>query len=105
MKEFFVSALAFTATASLIMAMPAAAADPQPGPVELTHAQMDQVTAGAVPTPTNPSWGDLTSPVAGLELGQHASGEDTPRVGLANIVEQGNLAATIALIGDAPLPD
>ena len=98
MRTFLVSALALGATASLALAEPAAAADPQPGLVELTDAQMDRVTAGA-DTPTDPSWGDLTRNVAGYELGQHSSGEDTPRVGLANIVEQGNLAATIAIIG------
>lgn len=105
MRTLLVSALALGATASLALAEPTAAVDPQPGPVELTDAQMDQVTAGeARDAPINPSWGELTSAVASVELGEHASGEDVPRVGLANIVEQGDLAATINLVGGSPLP-
>jgi hypothetical protein len=94
MKTLLVSALALGGTVSLALAEPA---DPRPGLLELTDVQMDRVTAGQVP-PTNPSWGDLTRAVAGRELGAHSSGEPTPRVGLANIVDQGNLEATIDLV-------
>lgn len=112
MKTLLASALALGATVSLALAEPASTADPQPGPLELTDIQMDRITAGKVP-PTNPSWGELTRAVAGRDLGQHASEEPTPRVGLANISfallggERGDLAATIDIIlgetgGDLP---
>lgn len=99
MRTLLASALALGAMTSLALAEPPTAAGPKPVPVELTDAQLDRVTAGAAPgVPTDPSWGDLTSAVAGPDLGAHASTETTPRVGLANIIEQGNLAATVEFI-------
>jgi hypothetical protein len=95
MKKLLASAVAICGTTSLALAEPA---DSGPSaPVELTDVQMDRVTAGNA-APINPSWGELTRSAAGRELGEHASSEAVPRVGLANIVEQGSLKATIDLI-------
>ncbi len=47
------------------------------------------------------NWGQLTSSAiaGGFDQGEHASSfAGSPRVGLANVVEQGNLAATCALL-------
>ena len=59
--------------------------------------------AMAAPAQATPScnWGQLTSSAiaGGFDQGEHASSfAGSPRVGLANVVEQGNLAATCALL-------
>jgi hypothetical protein len=45
-------------------------------------------------------WGELTSDAiaAGFQQGEHSSSFDTPRVGLANVVNQGDLHATCVLL-------
>jgi len=57
----------------------------------------------AAPAQATPScnWGQLTSSAiaGGFSQGEHASSfAGSPRVGLANVVEQGNLAATCELL-------
>lgn len=46
------------------------------------------------------NWGGLTAGAiaAGFDQGAHASQQANPRVGLANVVEQGDLQATCELI-------
>lgn len=60
-------------------------------------AAFSQEAKGLAPDGT--SLGDLTKEAiaAGFDQGGHSSGQDEPRVGLANVVEQGNLGATVAL--------
>lgn len=50
--------------------------------------------------PPSCNWGTLTadSIAAGFDQGGHASGEPTPRVGLPNVVNKGDLNATCELI-------
>jgi hypothetical protein len=45
-------------------------------------------------------WGELTAEAiaAGFQQGEHSSSFDTPRVGLANVVEDGSLYATCVLL-------
>jgi hypothetical protein len=42
------------------------------------------------------NWGELTREAA--PLGEHSSSFDTPRLGLANVVNQGDLNATCELL-------
>lgn len=50
--------------------------------------------------PPSCNWGELTSSAIaeGFAQGEHASTQMNPRVGLANVVEQGNLNATCELL-------
>jgi hypothetical protein len=45
-------------------------------------------------------WGELTSEAiaAGFQQGEHSSSFDTPRVGLANVIQQGDLLATCVFL-------
>jgi hypothetical protein len=45
-------------------------------------------------------WGVLTAEgiAAGFSMGEHSSTQDNPRVGIANVVNQGDLEATCELL-------
>jgi hypothetical protein len=45
-------------------------------------------------------WGELTASAiaAGFQQGDHASSFDNPRVGLANVIQQGDLYATCVFL-------
>jgi hypothetical protein len=47
-------------------------------------------------------WGELTADAiaAGFQQGQHSSSFDTPRVGLANVIQQGDLYATCVFLAE-----
>ena len=54
------------------------------------------------------NWGQVTVTAIkesnGKALGEHSSSQPTPRVGLANVIEQGNLEATCEFLAGEPLP-
>jgi len=54
------------------------------------------------------NWGQVTVAAikesSGKALGEHSSSQPTPRVGLANVIEQGNLEATCEFLAGEPLP-
>jgi len=69
--------------------------------IAITIAATVGLTAGvASADPPSCNWGEATSEAiaAGFEQGPHASSFPTPRVGLANVVAQGDLNATCEAI-------